>query len=83
VNIERKKIETENNKSKLEKMKFGLNSLLSAHLVIFPRGPSSPLRRALAPLAARAHTTVTHRPRLSAPTCQSPPRVRFPFPVTD
>jgi hypothetical protein len=22
---------------------------------------------------------VTHRPRLSAPTCQSPPRVRFPF----
>jgi hypothetical protein len=39
--------------------------------------------RALAPLAARAHTTVTHRPRLSAPTRQSPPRERFPFPVTD
>jgi hypothetical protein len=28
-----------------------------------PQDPSSPLRRALAPLAARAHTTVTHRAR--------------------
>jgi hypothetical protein len=66
-------------------MKFGLNSPLSAHLMISPRGPtrstgpSPPLRRALAPLVARAHPRVTHRPRLSAPTCQSPPRVRFPF----